>query len=86
MAATLQYFMLPEDEVALFRHLARRELTAYPELIPPGYVPIPVDERAPARLDADAGRGAMLDASGVGELLILATRIAKSYESLVERV
>jgi hypothetical protein len=54
MAATLQYFMLPEDEVALFRHLARRELTAYPELIPPGYAPIPVDERAPARLDRDA--------------------------------
>ncbi|HSN15691.1 MAG TPA: hypothetical protein VLT61_13745, partial [Anaeromyxobacteraceae bacterium] len=35
---------------------------------------------------ADAGKGAMVDASGVGELLILATRIAKSYESLVERV
>ncbi|HEY6100962.1 MAG TPA: hypothetical protein VIW03_16110 [Anaeromyxobacter sp.] len=54
MAVTLQYFMLPEDEVALFRHLARRELTAYPELIPPGYAPLRVDEQAPARLDGSA--------------------------------
>jgi hypothetical protein len=54
LAATLHYFMLPEDEVALFRHLARRELTAYPELIPPGFVAIPVDEHAPARLDTSA--------------------------------
>jgi hypothetical protein len=34
---------------------------------------------------ADAGRGAMVDASGVGELLILATRIAQSYDALVAR-
>ncbi len=54
MAATLHYFMLLEDEVSLFRHLARRELTLYPELIPPGYAPIPADERAPARLDQAA--------------------------------
>ncbi len=54
MAATLQYFMLPEDEVALFRHLARRELTVYPELIPPGYAPLAADELAPPRLDAPA--------------------------------
>ena len=37
MAATLHYFMLPDDERALFRHLERRELTVYPELVPPGY-------------------------------------------------
>ena len=54
MAATLQYFMLPEDEVALFRHIARRELTLYPELVPPDYTPVPVDEHAPARLDGSA--------------------------------
>jgi hypothetical protein len=54
MAATLSYFMLPDDEVALFRHLARRELTVYPELIPPGHAPLKVDEHAPARLDASA--------------------------------
>ena len=35
---------------------------------------------------ADNGRGGVVDASGVGELLILATRIAKSYETLVARV
>lgn len=33
----------------------------------------------------DAGRGGMVDASGVGELLILATRISQSYEALVAR-
>ncbi len=54
MPATLYYFMLPEDELALFRHLAPRELTVYPELIPPGYAPLPADEHAPARLDAPA--------------------------------
>jgi hypothetical protein len=37
MAATLYYFMLPDDERALFRHLEHREITVYPELVPPGY-------------------------------------------------
>jgi hypothetical protein len=54
MAATLRYFMLPEDELALFRHLARRELTLYPELIPPGYAPLPVDEHSQPLLDQPA--------------------------------
>jgi hypothetical protein len=54
MAATLNYFMLLEDEVAVFRHLARRDLTLYPELVPPGYVPVRVDEDAPAKLDLEA--------------------------------
>jgi hypothetical protein len=44
--------MLPEDERALFRMLARRELTLYPELIRPGFTPIPVDEHAVERLDS----------------------------------
>lgn len=35
---------------------------------------------------ADGGRGAMVDAGGVGELLILATRITQSYEQMVARV
>ena len=35
---------------------------------------------------ADGGKGGLVDASGVGELLILATRIAKSYDTLLERV
>jgi hypothetical protein len=35
---------------------------------------------------ADNGRGGLVDAGGVGELLILATRIAKSYDALLARV
>jgi hypothetical protein len=35
---------------------------------------------------ADNGKGGVVDASGVGELLILATRIAKSYDALLDRV
>jgi hypothetical protein len=54
MAATLHYFMAREDERALFRQLARRELTLYPELIPPGHVPLPLDERAVEKLDGSA--------------------------------
>jgi hypothetical protein len=54
MAATLHYFMLPDDERSLFRHLARRELTLYPELIPPGHPPLRVDEHAVEKLDLPA--------------------------------
>jgi hypothetical protein len=35
---------------------------------------------------ADDGRGGTVDAGGVGELLILATRISHSYDALVARV
>jgi hypothetical protein len=35
---------------------------------------------------ADNGRGGLVDAAGIGELLILATRIAKSYDALLARV
>ena len=54
MAATLNYFMLPEDELALFRLLGHRELTLYPELVPPGYTPIAVAEDTPAGLTLPA--------------------------------
>ncbi len=54
MAATLRYFMLPEDERALFRMLARQQLTLYPELIAPGYAPVAADERAVDGLAAEA--------------------------------
>ncbi len=54
MAATLHYFMLPDDERSLFRHLARRELTVYPELVPPGWEPVRVDVDAVGALDAPA--------------------------------
>jgi hypothetical protein len=33
----------------------------------------------------DAGRGGLVDGGGVGELLILATRIAQGYEGLLAR-
>jgi hypothetical protein len=35
---------------------------------------------------ADNGKGGMVDSGDVGELLILATRIAKSYDTLLEKV
>ena len=54
MAATLSYFMLPEDERALFRQLARHGLTVYPEIVPPGHAPLAADEEAPARLEEAA--------------------------------
>lgn len=54
MAATLSYFMTREDERALFRHLERRELTVYPELVPPGFVPIRLGPDAVERLDGSA--------------------------------
>ena len=54
MAATLHYFMLPDDERSLFRHLERRGLTLYPELVPPGWVPIPVEPGAVDGLDEPA--------------------------------
>lgn len=54
MAATLHYFMLPEDEVSLFRMLERRELTLYPELVPPGHVPEKVGPGVAPKLDLPA--------------------------------
>jgi hypothetical protein len=52
--ATLHYFMLPDDERALFRVLARHGLTIYPELIPPGHVAPAVGEDVLPSLDRDA--------------------------------
>ncbi len=49
-------------------------------------VPILALGRVVNVLYADAGRGRMVDVDGVGELLILATRIAQSYDALVARV
>jgi hypothetical protein len=54
LAATLQYFMLPEDERAFFRMLARKELTLYPEIFPPGTAGIPANEDALPLLDREA--------------------------------
>lgn len=54
MGATLHYFTLPEDERALFRVLARHELTVYPEIVPPGYTAPRADEQVVATLDLAA--------------------------------
>ncbi len=54
MASTLRYFTLPADEAALFRVLARHELTVYPELIPPGYRAPAVSEGLAATLEEPA--------------------------------
>ncbi len=54
MGVTLHLFTLPDDERALFRVLAREELTLFPELISPGYVAPPANEAAAAGLDHDA--------------------------------
>jgi hypothetical protein len=54
MGATVHYFMLPEDEVALFRLLERREVTVYPELVPPGFTPLVAGPDTPAKLDGSA--------------------------------
>jgi hypothetical protein len=49
-------------------------------------VPILALGRVVNVLYADCGRGGFVDAGGVGELLILSTRIAKTYETLVARL
>jgi hypothetical protein len=54
VGATLGYFMLPEDELALFRLLARHGLTLYPELVPPGYAAPVVQEQLAAALEHEA--------------------------------
>jgi hypothetical protein len=54
MAATVRYFMLPDDERALFRVLARHELTLYPEVVPPDWIPPRVSDEAMPALELDA--------------------------------
>ena len=48
-------------------------------------VPILALGRVVNVLYADNGKGAQVDSAGIGELLILATKIAQSYEALVSR-
>jgi len=54
MAATVRYFMFPEDELALFRAIARHELTVYPEIVPPGWRAPRADEHVVPALDLEA--------------------------------
>jgi hypothetical protein len=46
--------MLPADELALFRMLARHELTVYPELVPPSFAPPRADEQLAPSLEGSA--------------------------------
>jgi hypothetical protein len=54
MAATLNYFMLPHDEVALFRILDPHGITVYPELIPPGFKAPAANEAVVPTLELEA--------------------------------
>ncbi len=54
MAATLRYFMLPDDERAFFRALERQQITLYPELVPPGWEAPVASADLVASLDRDA--------------------------------
>jgi hypothetical protein len=55
MASKLDFFMVPEDEKALFRLLARHDVTIYPDLIPPGWKPLVVDADAAVVSALDQG-------------------------------
>ncbi len=54
MAATIFFFMTPEDERAFLRQLAPRGFEAYPEISDPGFTPIPIDGDAQPLLDEGA--------------------------------
>jgi len=54
VAAQLRYFMLPDDERALFRLLARHGITVYPELVPPDWTAPRLDESLVPSLDGEA--------------------------------
>jgi hypothetical protein len=54
VAATYHYFMLPKDEQAFFRVLARERFTVYPEYVPAGYNAPAVTDALVAELDQSA--------------------------------
>jgi hypothetical protein len=67
MAATLAFFALPDDERALFRTLARHQLTIWPEVVPPGHEPLRVDETVVERFGEEA---AYLAAERLGPVVV----------------
>ena len=54
MAATIFFFMAPEDERAFLRQLAPRGFVAYPEISDPDFTPIPIDDGAQPLLTESA--------------------------------
>jgi hypothetical protein len=68
-----------DENIALLRALGRgAPKTSFA-------MPVLAREQVVNVLYADDGRGALVDPAGVGELLILAGRISRSYEALLER-
>jgi hypothetical protein len=74
MAATVHYFTLPEDERALFRALARHELTVYPEIVPADWTAPRADELVLPSLDRDAY---YLAAERLGPVIVHAVKRGK---------
>lgn len=67
MASQLQFFMLPEDEVAFFRALERHALEVYPRRVPPDWAPFKASaENLPRMPEEDA----YLAASEVGDVTV----------------
>lgn len=66
MASTIRFFLLPEDERALLRRLGQEGLTAYPELVPPGFEPPAVTE---GLADALGGSAWYLAAERLGPVI-----------------
>ena len=71
MGATLRYFLLESDEVALFRQLSHKDLTLYPELVPPGYSAPLAGEQVVASLRE---RAYYLAAERLGPVVVRAKR------------
>lgn len=71
MGATVSYFLLESDEVALFRFLSRQGLTIYPELVPPGYAAPAADEQVLASL---SDRAYYLAAERLGPVTVRAMK------------
>lgn len=67
MASTIHFFLLPEDERALLRRLGREGLTAYPELVPPGFQAPAVGE---GLADALGGPAWYLAAERLGPVIV----------------
>jgi hypothetical protein len=67
MANRLEFFMAPEDEVALFRFLERLHLEVYPRRIPPDWKPF---RAGPETVDQLPEEEAYLAASEIGAVLV----------------
>ncbi len=67
MANRLEFFMVPDDEVAFFRFLERLDLEVYPRRIPPDWQPFKAGAEMVDRLPEE---DAYLAASGIGDVIV----------------